>query len=346
MLEKFNAAFGAKLTAAQKEKYKNSPHYHNGKFANLVPLYTIYQAPDFVDDSIHPRAERFPNFEIPCIKINPQDLAKKPERARITWFGHSTILLEIDGKNILIDPMFSPVPSPIQFIGYKRFSKGLPLTISELPEIDAVLLTHDHYDHLDYKSIKEIKSKVKRFYTPLALSVHLIAWGVEPEKIQELDWFETTKFDSLHFTLTPSHHYSGRSLSDRFSTLWGGWVIKGEKENIYLSGDGGYGLHFRKIGELYGPFDFAMIECGQYCSYWKQNHLYPEQTAQVALDVKAKLIMPIHWGAFALAMHRWAAPVERLLKKTEILDIQVVVPMIGESITLGSEMPKVMWWKG
>lgn len=345
MLEKLNIAFGGKLTAQQKEKYRHSPHYHNGKFANLVPLNTVYQAPDFIDDSIHPRAERQPNFEIPFIKINPQDLEQKTERARITWFGHSTMLLEIDGKNIMIDPMFSATPSPIQWIGRKRFSKGLPLTIAELPAIDAVLLTHDHYDHLDYYSIKEIKNKVKRFYTPLGLSVHLLAWGVEAAKIQELDWFETVELDSLKFTLTPSHHYSGRSLSDRFATLWGGWIIKGQQENIYLSGDGGYGLHFKKIGDLYGPFDFAMIECGQYCRYWQQNHLFPEQTAQVALDVRAKVMMPIHWGAFTLAMHAWTNPIERLLKKAEGFGVRVVTPMIGEWVVLGETVGYGDWWR-
>ncbi len=345
IFSEYSRIFGGKVSKQSKEKYKKSDNYKNGRFVNLMPQYTINKGPDFIDESIKPKRSRQPDFDIPFIKIKPEDLAQNTEHARLTWFGHSTFLLEIDDKTILIDPMFSDVPSPIQKIGRRRFSRGLPLSIEELPPIDVVLITHDHYDHLDFLSIKKLKDKVKKFYTPLGISTHLIRWGISNNDIHELDWYDEKYLGNIKLTLTPSHHYSGRNLSGRYATLWGGWIIKGKLDNIYLSGDGGYGPHFKKIGETYGPFDFAMIECGQYCRYWVQNHLFPEQTAQVALDVKSKIIMPIHWGAFTLAMHGWCDPVERLLIKAKELDIVVTTPMIGESFTLDKEkLPKTKWW--
>lgn len=345
---KFGKVFGGKPSIKQKEKYSQYSNYQEGKFTNLMPQFKITGTDDFIDDSLHPKSTRRPDFDIPYLKIDPKSLTQKTKHTRITWFGHSTILLEMDGKNILIDPMFGDVPSPVPFIGQKRYSKGVPLTIEELPPIDAVLITHDHYDHLDYQSILKINNKVKKFYVPLGLNAHLHRWDVPASKIEEVNWYQTTKLEGIKLTLTPSHHYSGRSLTDRFESLWGGWVIKGALDNIYLSGDGGYGPHFKEIGEQYGPFDFAMIECGQYSRYWRQNHLFPEQSARVAVDVGAKLIMPIHWGAFTLAMHQWNAPVKRLLTKAKELDVPVTTPKIGEQIVLGKdpkEQPKSVWWE-
>lgn len=344
---KFAKVFGSKPSEEQKLKYSNYPNHQDGRFVNLMPMNTVIDTPDFIDDSYQPTASRQPNFNIPYVKVNPIDLQKKTKHARFTWFGHSTFLVEIEGKNLMIDPMLSAVPSPVQRIGRKRYSKGLPLTIPELPVLDGVLITHDHYDHLDYQSIKKIKNKVKTFYVPLGVSAHLMAWGVPKAHIQELNWYESASLAGIKLTLTPSHHYSGRSLTDRFQSLWGGWIIKGTYDNIYLSGDGGYGAHFKEIGAQYGPFDFAMIECGQYSRYWRQNHLFPEQSAQVALEVKAKLVMPIHWGAFTLAMHSWTAPVERFLKRIEALGIPVTTPKIGQQLVLDPavEKPSSTWWK-
>lgn len=345
---KIAKVFGGKPSKQQKKKYSQYPNHKEGKFTNLMPQFTVTQAPDFIDDSLHPKSTRRPDFDIPYVKIDPKSLAEKTTHTRITWFGHSTMLLEMDGKNILIDPMFGDVPSPVSFIGQKRYSKGLPLSIEELPPIDVVLLTHDHYDHLDYQSILKIKDKVKKFYVPLGLNFHLLRWDVPKAKIEELNWYETAALEGINFTLTPSHHYSGRSLNDRFESLWGGWVIKGALDNIYVSGDGGYGPHFKQVGLEYGPFDFAMVECGQYSRYWRQNHLFPEQSVRAAADVGAKLIMPIHWGAFTLAMHSWDAPVKRFLTKAKECGIPVTTPKIGEQIVLGkepSEQPTSAWWE-
>lgn len=343
---KFAAVFGGKAPAYRRLEYEKSPNYQNGQFHNLMPMNRVYQAADFIDDSIKERSTRQPNFKIPFHKVAANDFAYDFQYTRLLWYGHSTFFVQMDGKNILIDPMFSRTPSPIQAIGRSRYSKGLPIEIKDLPMIDAVLITHDHYDHLDYHSILKIKKKVKHFYVPLGISGHLMRWGVAEEAITELDWLDTVDLGTIRLTLTPTHHYSGRSLTDRFQTLWGGWILKGNKDNLYLSGDGGYGPHFKTIGEQYGPFDFAMIECGQYSRYWKQNHLFPEQTAQVALDVQAKLVMPIHWGAFTLAMHGWTDSVERFLIKAADYKVPTTTPKIGEWLVLDHQAkPSNTWWR-
>ena len=231
-------------------------------------------------------------------------------------------------------------------LGGKRFSKELPIAIEKLPKIDAIVISHDHYDHLDYESIKKLKHKVDRFFVPLGLANHLLKWEVEKEKITELDWWQEANFENLKFISTPSQHFSGRGLTDRDKTLWCSWVIQSEKEKIFFSGDSGYGSHFKEIGDKYGPFDFAMMECGQYNELWQEIHMFPEQTAQAGIDVKAKKLMPIHWGSFKLAQHAWTEPVERVVKKAEELNLKLIIPEIGKSTILeDSTFNYSKWWK-
>jgi L-ascorbate metabolism protein UlaG (beta-lactamase superfamily) len=242
--------------------------------------------------------------------------------------------------------MFGKVPAPHPTLGNNRFSKELPIEVEKLPLIDAVLISHDHYDHLDYGSIKKLKEKVKMFYTPLGVGAHLHEWGIEKERIVELDWWQETTFDSLIFRCTPAQHFSGRGLNDRANTLWSSWIIQSEHDNIFFSGDSGYGPHFKEIGDKYGPFDFAMMECGQYNELWPEIHMFPEETAQAGIDVQAKLIMPIHWGAFKLGMHPWTEPVERISKKADELGIEMIIPKIGEPIEFyNSSGIKSTWWQ-
>jgi L-ascorbate metabolism protein UlaG (beta-lactamase superfamily) len=272
-------------------------------------------------------------------------VSHEPSITQLTWFGHSAFLLELDGKKILIDPMFGPSPSPIPIFAVKRYSKELPIAIEKLPFIDAVIFSHDHYDHLDYGSIQKLKNKVGQFYTPLGVGNHLIDWGVPEENVHQLNWWDKIMFGQIELVCTPARHFSGRGITDRNTTLWASWVIKGEKENIYFSGDGGYGPHFKKIGDQYGPFDISMMECGQYNLDWQAIHMMPEETAQAAVDLKSNLIMPIHWGAFTLAFHDWTDPVERLIKKADDLNISVATPKIGEPLILGnSTFPTEKWW--
>jgi len=343
LLLKFSPAFGGKHRASQLEKYSRSPHFQQGHFQNVTKLQLDHSLPDFSKSRLGSSKRRIPQQPLPYQKINPALLQNPSEEAVITWFGHSTFLIELAQKIIFVDPMLSNYPSPIQGLGRRRYSKEIPIQIDDLPTIDVVLLTHDHYDHLDYRSILGIKDKVKQFVVPLGMSSHLLRWGVPSANILELDWWEVYHFEDLSFTFTPTHHYSGRSLSDRRASLWGGWIIQSPKQSLFVSGDGGYGEHFKYIGEKYGPFDLAMIECGQYNRNWPHNHMFPEQAVLVAQEVGAKKSMPIHWGAFTLAFHDWDEPVKRFVALAETQQIDYITPMIGQRFTL-SEQPQSKWW--
>ncbi|AXT63590.1 MBL fold metallo-hydrolase [Aquimarina sp. AD10] len=329
--------FGGKATDEQKAFYKTSENYKDDRFVNKHKVKLDMSLRDMGKSLVgyfSPQPKTTPKEDLPVSKIDSTNIAEYNDKTRLIWFGHSTFLVQIDHKNILIDPMFGDVPAPHPMLGSKRFSKELPIEIEKIPKIDAVLISHDHYDHLDYGSIKKLKNKVKMFYTPLGVGVHLQKWGVEKERIIELDWWQDISLEGLRFICTPAQHFSGRGLTDRTKTLWSSWIIKSDNENIFFSGDSGYDDHFKEIGEKFGPFDFAMIECGQYNELWPDVHMFPEETAQAGLDIRARKIMPIHWGAFKLAMHSWTDPIERVTKTAKELNIDIIVPKIGESIFL------------
>lgn len=340
--------FGGKATEAQLEEYAKSENYEAGKFINQGDVNTDMSSGQMLK-AIGEMFKKHPNVKpekpIEVLKVEPNRVAQKSAATRMLWFGHSAFLLQINGQNILLDPMLTEVPAPHPMLGSARFSNGLPIEIDQLPTINAVLISHDHYDHLDYESIKKLKAKTEHFYVPLGLGNHLLRWGVEKEKITELDWWQAAPLGELTFTSTPAQHFSGRGLTDRDKTLWSSWVIQSPEENIYFSGDGGYGEHFKAIGEKFGSFDLALLECGQYNELWSTIHMFPEETAQAGVDVNAKTIMPIHWGAFQLATHTWTDPVERIITKAEELNIEVIAPEIGELVEL-SKNNKINsnWW--
>ncbi len=341
--------FGANPSKKQALQYENLDYYEDGKFSNLIPtnmdmdfLEAVKMLPEFFKND----PTRRPDFELPVVKRDSLELATTPVETRLVWFGHSSFLLQMDGKNILIDPMFGDVPAPNPLLGKKRFSKELPIAIEELPQIDMIIMSHDHYDHLDYGSIQRLQAKTKAFYMPLGMGAHFEKWGVDPSRIHELAWWEEIQASGIFLALTPARHFSGRGLTNRFSTLWGSWVIKGNSDAIYFSGDSGYGPHFKEIGEKYGPFDFAMMECGQYNERWKEIHMMPEETAQAAQDVRANVFMPIHWAAFTLAMHSWDDPVTRVIDKADKIKQPIVVPEIGEFILFGENLKSNSeWWR-
>lgn len=345
----FSPQFGGKHTKADVARYEQSGNYKNGNFENQIPtsmdmdlkgmMSTMAKFMKGVKDGR-------PSERLPQESLDSASIADYAGPTRLVWFGHSSFLLQIEGKTILIDPMLGPVPAPHPWLAGKRYNKDLPIEIEKLPQIDAIIISHDHYDHLDYGSVQKLKNKTKKYYVPLGVGAHFEAWGVPETDITEFNWWDTAQLDHIELVFAPSRHFSGRGLRDRFSTLWGSWIIRGGKDNIYFSGDSGYGPHFKAIGEKYGPFDFAMMECGQYNEKWANIHMMPEETAQAAVDVQAAAMMPIHWGAFTLALHTWTDPVERVQKKADELGMPMRVPIIGESFVIGSALPVLNeWWE-
>ncbi|WP_111707117.1 MBL fold metallo-hydrolase [Lutibacter citreus] len=338
--------FGAKSSKLSLERIKKSPNFLNGVFKNQQKTlqstgFKLKTIPQFFTDGNN----KIPKTELPFDKITKKYFNNKPQQPRITWFGHSALLVEMENLNIFIDPMLGEVAAPHPLLGSKRFNKELPISIDSLPKIDIVLISHDHYDHLDYGSIVKMKDNVNLFYVPLGIKAHLVTWGVEDSKIKEFDWWESINFKGIDFTSAPARHFSGRGITNRNSTLWCSWILKSENNSIFFSGDSGYGKHFKEIGKKYGPFDFSMVECGQYNEQWSQIHMTPEETIQASVDLQTKLMMPIHWGAFKLALHSWDDPIIRATKKATELNIKIATPKIGESIVLDKgSYPTSKWW--
>ncbi|MEC0230930.1 MBL fold metallo-hydrolase [Paenibacillus alba] len=336
--------FGRKPSKAKAKDLSRSVQYVNGKFENAVPTMmdmgfktTVSILRDFIKSSPNRRPSSPPVMDVPSFS--------KDKETKVTWFGHSASLVTMDGKSLLLDPMFGKAPSPFPWFGKGRYSGGLPFEIAELPEIDAVLLSHDHYDHLDYGTIMKIKDKVGKFIVPLGVSSHLIRWGIQPGKIEEHDWWDEFTFEGLTLACTPATHFSGRSLTDRGATLWCSWVIAGVNSKIFFSGDSGYAPHFKAIGEKYGPFDLTLMECGQYDDRWSDIHMMPEETVQAHIDVKGKLMIPIHWGAFTLAVHDWNDSVSRAVRAAYANEVAIATPRMGQTIHVhAAEYPQAPWW--
>lgn len=339
--------FGGTISQAKIKEYEKTDHYKEGVFINKTPTNMDMPAGKFLSltvDFLKGNPKGRPDYNIEVSKIDSATIANNKSINQYTWFGHSAFLIEIDQHKILIDPMLGKTPAPHPTLGANRYSKELPISIEKLPAIDAVIISHDHYDHLDYGSIQKLKDKVGHFYVPLGVDAHLLAWGIDSSKITALDWWEASKLNNLNIVFTPSRHFSGRGLSDRFATLWGSWIIQGENDKLFFSGDGGYGPHFKEIGDKYGPFDFAMMECGQYNKSWSEIHMMPEESAQAAKDLNTKVMMPIHWGAFTLALHDWTDPVERVIKAADKLNIPISTPEIGKPSNWKEEVVVFPWW--
>ncbi|MFY0626129.1 MAG: MBL fold metallo-hydrolase [Reichenbachiella sp.] len=345
----FYPSFGGEVKGARLERAQESPNHNGEIFQNEIPVMqdnSIGQYRKILAKMLKGNANGTPSKKLPSIQWKEEQVdALLDTVTTAVWYGHSSFYLKMNGKNILLDPMFGNYPSPAPGLIGKRFDYDMPIEISDLPEIDVVVFSHDHYDHLDYESVLKLKDKTKHFITPLGVGAHLESWGVKPEKITELYWNESLKIDSIEYRCTPAQHFSGRGTTDRFRTLWSSWAIKGQ-HNIYFSGDSGYFDGFKEIGERYGPFDISFMECGQYDELWGDIHMFPEQTAQAALDVQSKQMMPIHWGGFKLGNHDWDDPIKRVKKASDSLGVKLLTPQIGEAIVLG-EVPEQYgeWWK-
>lgn len=334
---------GQKPTGDDLIRISQSPNYKDGEFINLIETKMgsfkemLSTLPDFI--SLKNGAPKKP---LP-VKFGENKKVNTDTSCFVTWYGHSAFLIEIEGKRILIDPMLSESSSPVGFMT-KRFAYEKPIPIDELTDIDAIIISHDHYDHLDYKTIVKLSEHVGQFYTALGVGSHLKHWGINADKITELDWWQSAQFKDIEIVACPARHFSGRGLTDRNATEWASWTILGKKQKLYFSGDGGYGPHFKEIGKKYGPFDFAMLECGQYNEAWSAIHMMPEQSVQAGMDLTAKVIMPIHWGAFQLSIHEWTDPIKRFKAASKLQHQEMVHPYIGERFQLNLDYPKEEWW--
>ncbi len=333
--------FGATPSKEDKKDYEErATNYKNGLFNNERDFKMIYN--DDKENEYVSKKGMIPTDDLPTAtpsyKENPSI-----DDFNITWFGHSTILMQMHGMNILIDPVFSEKASPVSFAGPSRYS-DIVMETEELPNIDIVVISHDHYDHLDYKTIKEIDSKVDKYIVPLGIENHLERWGVGKDKIINLAWWEEVNINGLLIACTPAKHYSGRNVIDMYNNLWASWVFIDENHKVFTSGDSGFDKHFEEIYNKYGEFDFAMLESGQYDVKWRSTHMTPEEAVEAGKILKAKVIMPIHWGAFKLANHPWDDSVERFTLKADEENINYITPMLGETISYQLN-PKInKWW--
>ena len=342
----FASRIGANPQGARLERIKASPNQRDGRFRNLVetnmdmPIGTMLGV---LWEFIKGGEGREPKDTIPVVEFDAAAWASVPDSAiAVCWFGHSSLLLKVEGRTFLCDPVFGERASTFSFAGPKRFAYVRHMDVDQLPPIDAVLLSHDHYDHLDHETIVRLKDQ--RFIAPLGVGAHLEHWGVPADSIVEKDWWESVELGAVKLTLAPSRHFSGRGMTNRFSTLWGSWVLQGRSKRVYFGADSGYSPSFKEIGERFGLFDLALLECGAYNERWPEIHMMPEETAQAAVDVGARVLMPIHWGKFSLAMHPWKEPVTRVEAKAAELGITLLTPRIGRIVNGPDLGLSERWW--
>jgi len=343
---------GGKPTKAEVQAYAKSGHYNEkeGEFKNLIPTRELTggSMPKVMWKFLfHKAPNATPPGPLPSQPLDSVAITRKTaDIVRVTWFGHSASLVEIAGQNVLLDPMLSVEMGPVSWATPNRYNRSLAIAPEKLPPIAAVLISHDHYDHLDYETIRRIQAKVGHFYVPLGIAPHLRRWGVPTSKIVELNWGDSARVaPGLLVRCTPSRHFSGRGLGNRNSTLWCSWVMQAPAKRVFYTGDGGYGPHFAAIGRQFGPFDLAVVECGQYDADWADIHMRPEQSVQAARDVRAQLMLPVHWGAFTEANHPWNEPVARATAEAARLGQPITTPQLGEPVTLGTALPQSRWWE-
>jgi L-ascorbate metabolism protein UlaG (beta-lactamase superfamily) len=323
-----------------------SPQFADGKFRNPVKMkeHSVAETMKMMwTFATGKRADTIPTGSIPVQVLTRAQLMAAPDNT-LFRLGHSTLLLKIHNEFFLTDPVFSERASPVQWAGPARFHHS-PISIDELPPIKAVILSHDHYDHLDHDAILKLDGKTERFLTPLGVGDRLIKWGVGAAKVEQLDWWEATDVRGVTFIATPAQHFSGRSLSDKNSTLWASWVIQYQGLRIFFSGDTGYFDGFKAIGEKYGPFDVTMIETGAYDQQWPDVHMQPEETLQAFIDLKGKWLMPVHNGTFDLGLHAWREPFDRIAALAEAGKVPLTTPEMGQALNLKQPEAFMQWWK-
>ena len=339
-------AMGGLPTGARLAKVQASPNYRDGEFQNLSPTPERTNGatiPSMLQDMLfNPAKRQTPTQALPSVKTDLKQL----DRSQNTWvwLGHASYLMVLDGKTYLIDPVLSgrasPVPGTVtSFAGTDIYS------VDDLPPIDVLLITHDHWDHIDYPIIQALKGKVGRVITGLGTGEHFARWGYDESLITELDWNDSIELaPGTRLTATSARHFSGRGFT-RNQSLWLSFVLHTPTARVFLGGDSGYDSHYKAIGEKHGPFDLAVLENGQYNKSWALIHAMPEETAQASRDVKAKSVIPVHWGKFRLSLHDWDEPIERLIRARVEGDPTLLTPMIGEPVFIGKPQTFKAWWR-
>lgn len=335
-------AFGHRTDGASKERLQRSPRWQGGHVTNPQPLRNSFWRALKGAWGASPYTS--PRDPVPVAAVDPGRLAQPPATGvRATWLGHSTALIELDGQRVLTDPIWSERASPLPWIGPRRWFTP-PIALGALPHIDAVVISHDHYDHLDYRTIVAMKDWDTRFVVPLGIGSHLAYWGIPESRIVELDWWERTRIGAIEIVCTPARHASGRMLIDDDAKLWAGFALVGTAHRVYYSGDTGLFPAMREIGQRLGPFDLTLIEVGQYGSAWPDWHIGPEQAVIAHQMLRGRVLLPVHWGTFALAYHAWTEPIERVLAAAAASGVRVVIPKPGQSVEPGAPPPSERWW--
>ncbi len=337
--------FGKNPSGDRLKVCEKSGHYREGVFQNMEPTSVLKKGVTIIKlfrDFFNKPKTLTPDKEIPFVKIDLQNLHF--DKPTVIWFGHSSYLIHSNGINILVDPVFSGHASPFRFFG-KSFPGTNHYQVVDFPLIDILIITHDHYDHLDFETISAIHPKVKKIITSLGVGSHLEYWGIEKSKIIELDWWESEIIlPGIEFTATPARHFSGRGIT-RAKTAWSSFVLKIDDRQIFIGGDSGYDGQFKVIGDKFGEFDLAILECGQYGVNWPNIHMLPEETVKAAGELYAKMLLPVHWAKFALSIHPWNEPPKRLMAAAVKEHQPFVIPMIGEVYTIGDDYAQTIWWE-
>jgi L-ascorbate metabolism protein UlaG (beta-lactamase superfamily) len=340
------ASLGGRVTGARLDRARRSPQFADGRFRNAqntrmatASMREMARRQFFGDE------QREPLGPVPVIVRTARDYATPPASGlRATWIGWSSVLVEIDGHTILTDPVWSERCSPSTLVGPKRFHPP-PIALDDLPHIDGVVISHDHYDHLDMPVARFLGARGTHFVVPLGIGAHLERWGVPSAQIHELDWNESINLTGLSITATPARHYSGRGLGNRNETLWASWVVKGPKHRIFFSGDSGYSDQYRAIGNEHGPFDLTLIKIGASDPTWSEIHMTPEEAVQAHRDLRGRVMLPVHWATFNLAFHAWRDPADRAVAAATKAGVTLIVPKPGAFVEPGSAQPKQeVWW--
>ena len=340
--------FGGGLDGERLARARANPHYHDGRFVNPLPPagYTLADAWNLLAGQFGDEV-RSPPGPIPVLAVEPAALKaiSATPGLQAFWLGHAGVYVAIDGVRLLVDPVFAEYASPFE-IGPRRFHPP-PLRLEDLPPIDAVLITHDHYDHLDMRTVQHLARSGTAFFVPFGIGAHLQVWGVPAGQIHDMEWWQERPLRGVRIVSTPSRHCSGRGLTDQRATLWTSWAVVGSRHRFYVSGDTGYSDHFRTIGDRYGPFDLAFIKIGAYGpgAPWLDIHMSAEDAVRAHVDVRARRLFPVHWGTFNLAFHTWDEPIRRAVAAAQRERVELLTPRIGETVDADRPFPFNPWWE-